>query len=526
MVCFEIILQPFVIQSVYVVQIGSNIKVGNIMGKKNKETRIINKLYKKMIFIRAKMLYLPCLILLIGVIVIGGMSSYYINGSFLERIGRDGCYNTQRFVACFEDRAPAIKRLNIKFEKMHVVMQGQPKRMKNFSKNRKSQNPDIYKDVRQNIITILVIGFLAFFLMALLLNQAKREKQREIEYLSFHDYVTGLYNRRHMEVAIKKMDIAKNLPLAVMRLDVNGLKLTNDAFGYKMGNQLLINVVTILNRVCRSEDIIAHIGDEEFFIILPQANSDQVMVIQERIIKETAKIKLASVVLSVAVGYDVKTEESQTMEDIIESARNIMNERKRKQGKVMRSQVIENVLRSINFKYDNEQVHTERVAQYCELIAKAMNFSDREIDTIRQAGELHDIGKIMILPELLNKKEKLTEHEFQLIKKHVETGYIILRNTDDYASLAKIVRYHHERFDGNGYPDRLKAEEIPLESRIIAVADAYEAMTGNRVYQKPKSQKEALLEIKKCSGAQFDPQIVEVFLKIMKGESEFHKMYS
>lgn len=343
----------------------------------------------------------------------------------------------------------------------------------------------------------------------------KREKHNQIEYLSYHDYLTGLYNRRYMEEAMKRIDTVENLPVSIMVLDINGLKLTNDAFGHEMGDKLLKKVADILKRACRPQDIIARMGGDEFSILMPNTSSEQALNMRDSIIEETSKIDLESVIVSVAAGYDIKTDTSQDIDIIIKNAENSMYERKMKYGRAMRSQVIENVLRSINLKYDNEQIHTERVAEYCELMAKEMNFSDREIYTIKHAGILHDIGKIIIPPELLNKKEKLTNDEFDVIKKHSETGYHILRNTYEYAGLAKIVRHHHERFDGKGYPDKLKGHEIPLESRIIAIADAYEAMTANRPYQVAKSKEEALSEIKRGSGTQFDPEIAEIFLKIM-----------
>lgn len=351
----------------------------------------------------------------------------------------------------------------------------------------------------------------------------KREKQNQIEHLSYHDYLTGLYNRRYMEGTLNRIDTPENLPIALMVLDINGLKLTNDAFGHEMGDKLLMKVADTLKKVCRPKDIIARMGGDEFCILLTNTSHEQVLSIRDSIIDETARIELESVIVSVAVGYELKTEKSQNIGEIIKNAENFMYESKMKYGRAMRSQVIENVLRSINLRYDNEQIHTERVAQYCELMGKAMNFSDREIYSIKHAGILHDIGKIVVPPELLNKTERLTWDEFEIIKKHPETGYHILRNTYEYAGLAKIVRHHHERFDGNGYPDRLKGSEIPLESRIIAIADSYEAMTANRPYQKTKSKEEALSEIKRCSGTQFDPEIAEIFLKLMDGnQNQMH----
>lgn len=342
-----------------------------------------------------------------------------------------------------------------------------------------------------------------------------RDRQKQIEYLSFRDPLTGLYNRRYMEDRIKKMDIRKNLPLTIMVLDVNGLKLTNDAFGHMMGDQLLKTVADLLRQSCRADDVIARMGGDEFFILLPSTDETKAERIKQRIKKASANAKLDSIVVSMAIGYCVKTDMKEDIEKIMVNADNQMYREKLRFGRTMRNQTIETVLRNINYKYDNEQLHTERVSQYCEAIATALKLSKKEIYDIKVAGSLHDIGKIMVPPELLNKPGKLTTEEYEIIKRHPETGYQILKSVDEYAPLAEFLLYHHERWDGTGYPAGLKKNEIPLQSRIIAVADAYEAMTARRPYQKTRTTEEAKAELKRCAGTQFDPDIVKVFLELI-----------
>lgn len=342
-----------------------------------------------------------------------------------------------------------------------------------------------------------------------------RERQKQIEYLSFRDPLTGLYNRRYMEETIKKMDIRKNLPLTVMVLDVNGLKLTNDAFGHLMGDQLLKTVADLLRESCRADDVIARMGGDEFFILLPNTDETKAERIKQRIKKAASKAKLDSVIVSMAIGYCVKKDMKEDIEKIMINADNQMYREKLRFGRTMRNQTIETVLRNINYKYDNEQLHTERVSQYCEAIATALKLSKKEINDIKIAGSLHDIGKIMVPPEILNKPGKLTDEEYEIIKRHPETGYQILKSVDEYAGLAEFLLYHHERWDGSGYPAGLAKTEIPLQSRIIAVADAYEAMTARRPYQKTRTTEEAKAELKRCAGTQFDPDVVRVFLELI-----------
>jgi diguanylate cyclase (GGDEF)-like protein/PAS domain S-box-containing protein len=346
-----------------------------------------------------------------------------------------------------------------------------------------------------------------------------RERQQQIEYLSYHDFLTGLYNRRFLEKAINDMDTRTNQPLTVMIVDVNGLKLTNDAFGHATGDRLLRTVADILRIACRSGDIIARYGGDEFAILLPQTDAVTAEKIKQRILQAAMKTKLDTVVVSLAIGYSVKTSMLDSIENVLMSADKLMYKDKFNQGKTMRNETIDTVLKNINAKFEQEQTHTQRVSQYCSLISSAIGLSQKEKSEIQIAGLLHDIGKIMIPSDLLNKPEKLTDEEFDIIKRHPETGYQILKSVDEYITIAKYVLHHHERWDGTGYPAGLRGEGIPLQSRIIAVADAYEAMTARRVYQKTRTAPEAKEELERCSGTQFDPEIVKIFLESVLNES-------
>lgn len=341
----------------------------------------------------------------------------------------------------------------------------------------------------------------------------KREKQKQVEYLSFHDHLTGLYNRRYMEMIIRRMDEAQIRPLALMVIDVNGLKLTNDAFGHDMGDLLLKKVAEIITSCVREEDVVCRVGGDEFVLVLPHTTEEEAECLRSRIKTLALESSMESVMISLAMGYAVKTDPEQELTEIQKLADNNMYKNKLKKGRIMRSRTIETVLRNINSKYDYEQIHTERVSQFCERIALALGLPPKDVEDAKISGSLHDIGKIMISPETLNKTEKLTDREWEEVRKHPMTGYQILRGVDEYSSLAKVILHHHERMDGKGYPDHLAGEEIPLLSRIITVADAFEAMTASRSYQKTKTLEEAIAELKRCRGTQFDPRIVDVFVE-------------
>lgn len=167
--------------------------------------------------------------------------------------------------------------------------------------------------------------------------------------------------------------------------------------------------------------------------------------------------------------------------------------------------------------------HSERVAEFSLQIAKAMGLSCQEQDRIHIGGHLHDIGKIGIPDSILNKSGKLTEEEFRMIRKHAEIGSDILGKVKIFIPILDIVRSHHERFDGQGYPDKLAGEKISLGARIVGVADAFDAMTTVRPYRLALTLESSLEEVKRCRGSQFDPEIVEVLLFLAK-KGRLHRL--
>lgn len=341
----------------------------------------------------------------------------------------------------------------------------------------------------------------------------KKKISKEVEYISFHDYLTGLYNRRFFEEELLRLDTERNLPLSVLMLDVNGLKLTNDAFGHEMGDELLKKVAEIIKKQCRADDIVARTGGDEFGVLLPKTNKKQAENIRRRIMDGASRKPLNSVIISVAVGFDTKISLNQNINEVIKNSEKNMYKDKIKTSRKMRNQTLQLIIETLNNKYEKEQVHTERVSKICLYMGLALNMSEKEVKILETVGYLHDIGKIMVPFDILNKPSKLTGEEWELIKRHSEAGYQILKSVEEYSSFAEYVLCHHERWDGRGYPRNLKGEEIPQISRIIAVADAYESMTAGRPYKKTLSSDEAVLELRKNAGTQFDPEIVKVFIE-------------
>ncbi len=338
----------------------------------------------------------------------------------------------------------------------------------------------------------------------------KRRKQEEIEYLSFHDQLTGLYNRRFMEEEQKRLDVPRNLPFSLAMIDVNGLKLVNDAFGHKTGDALLKKVAEILKRECRGDDIIGRIGGDEFVILLPGMGPEEAGRLMERITEMMEDESIGDIPLSVSFGWATKTSPEQDADKIFEQAEDSMYRNKISERSSYHHKAVQLILKTLYEKSPGEEGHAVTVSRLCGDIGSAMGLSPAEVKDLQTAGTVHDIGKVVVANEILNRKGPLTDAERAEIEKHPEAGYSILSTVNQFSPLADIVLAHHERWDGTGYPKGLKGEKIPLAARIVAVAEAFDAMTRGKDGQKALCVSDALDELKRNAGTQFDPGVVEV----------------
>ena len=346
----------------------------------------------------------------------------------------------------------------------------------------------------------------------------KKKAEDQILYLSFHDQLTGLYNRRFYEEELIRLDTRRNLPLTIVMGDVNGLKLINDSFGHTMGDELLRKAAAVVKSGCRADDIIARLGGDEFIALLPQTNGDGAEQIISRINELLLKEKVGTLGISISFGYSTKYSENENIQETFKYAEDLMYRNKRSERSGIRSKTIDLVLDSLYKKSNREQLHSVRVSEICEAIAAMMDFSENDVYQIKIAGLMHDIGKIEIDEKTLNKPEKLSKEEWEKMQRHPEIGYRILSSVSEFSGIANDVLEHHERWDGKGYPRGLKGDESSLFARIIAIADAYEAMTSDRIFGKALSRKDAISEMIKCAGTQFDPRIVRVLIEKVLGE--------
>lgn len=341
--------------------------------------------------------------------------------------------------------------------------------------------------------------------------EERRRSEQEVLFLSYHDQLTGLYNRRFYEEELRRLDTERNLPLTLILADVNGLKLTNDAFGHLAGDQLLIRTSQILKQECREDDILARIGGDEFVFLLPGAGQAEAQGMILRIKKALKEASDDKIVLSAAFGTATKTIQKQTTEGIFVDAENAMYRQKLSESNKVRSEAIKVITQVFYDKNREEEAHNKRVGQLSGKIAGAMDMSEEAVREIITAGDLHDIGKINMDQKLLTKSPPFTPQEQEEYERHPETGYQILKASAEFAQIAQYVLSHHEWMDGSGYPRGLAGEEIPLQSRIISVADAFDSMVCPRGDHIGMSPAAAIEDLKKRGNTQFDGNVVRAF---------------
>ena len=341
--------------------------------------------------------------------------------------------------------------------------------------------------------------------------EERKKAENRVNYLSYHDQMTDLFNRRYHEEAFLKLDSKDNLPLSIVVVDINGLKLTNDAFGHKEGDGLIRTIADILKSQCREGDVLSRIGGDEFVFLMPSTDLNEAEALID-CMKDTirSRKKEGSAILSASFGCATKNHREESLEAVFTAADDNMYSQKLKDSSNMKNKTIKMIINSLFGADKAEKEHCERVSQLCVFVGKTMKLSSEQIGTLKQAGMFHDIGKVALSETILNKKGELSENEWEEIKRHPEIGYQILKSSTDYANIAECILSHHEFVDGNGYPRGLSGSEITVESRILAVAEAFDDMIHDREYRAALSCDEAVSILQKESGKKFDADIVNI----------------
>lgn len=376
------------------------------------------------------------------------------------------------------------------------------------------------------------------------------EHIKKLEELINIDGLTELYNHRYFcdSLAEKVKNGDRNSkPVSMIFIDIDYFKQYNDTHGHQKGDYVLRRIGEIIKSNIGEEDIAARYGGEEFSIILPDANEEEAIQVAENLRKKIECTRFYGEEsqpkgkVTVSIGVSVYPYKARNDIELIKSAddalyrakffnknrveayTSILDEIKKnideKDIELVAS--IKTLISVINAKDRYTYGHVERVVVYSRMIADKLKLSKREKEILIYGAYMHDIGKININKEVLMKKMRLTDEEWELLKQHPANGVEIIKSVDSLKDIIPLIISHHERYDGNGYPNKLKGKEIPYLARILTVVDSFDAMTSNRPYNTRKTYEEATEELEKCSGTQFDPEISAVFIEIVrKNEGE------
>lgn len=343
-------------------------------------------------------------------------------------------------------------------------------------------------------------------------EQIRREEQ--IRYLYQHDTLTGLKNRLFFDEEIKRLDKAEYMPLSIVLGDINGLKLINNGLGNFEGDKVIISSSEILTKCCGDRGVVARIGGDEFGVLLPNTTYGEAQEFMHCVDTEAKAFveKYEEKPILLSLGYATKNDILEPFRVAFTEAENSLSRIKLLQKQSVHSSILKFMRTTLNARSEETEEHAQRMVEVSRAIGEKMGLADVALDELELLATLHDIGKIGISDTILTKPGKLTPDEWKIMKTHTEIGYRIALSTMELAPIAEYILCHHERWDGSGYPNGLSGDNIPIHSRIISVADAFDAMIFDRIYRKAKSVNDAIEEIKRCSGTQFDPKVVEVFL--------------
>ena len=366
-------------------------------------------------------------------------------------------------------------------------------------------------------VFVIVTSLILYFLIYGLLKKVEKSEEKNL-YLSYSDALTGFYNRHYYEMEIKRIYLEMKPPISIMIADVNGLKMINDAFGHKAGDDFLQKSAEVIRRSSRPDDIVVRWGGDEFVILLPHTTSEEAGALAGQIRDGCYQENVNHIRVSISLGWATKVSFSQELSEILKLAEDEMYRQKIIQNEGLRRNIINTIMNTLYERNPKEEEHSQRVGEIAEKIGKAIGFSDIQVSRLNEIGRLHDIGNIGIEEGILNKTSCLTEREQEEIRKHPDIGYRILSASSQMLDLADCVFAHHERWDGQGYPRGLTGSVIPIEARIIALADSYDAMSSERPYRKALNEEVILYEIRRNAGRQFDPDIARAFVERVLGK--------
>gem|GEM_PF-6850236 len=356
-------------------------------------------------------------------------------------------------------------------------------------------------------------------------EEALDYSEEKLYYLSYHDQLTGLYNRSFFEVRLRQLSEKPEYPITLITTDIDGLKLINDTIGQSAGNRLLKICANMVSEALNGEGILARVGGDEFSAILPLVNKEEGEKIARQIRYQVNHYNQANtnLPLSLSIGVATAEDRSISLKKLLKLADDQLLRNKLHRHSSASNNVVRSLVTAMGERDNYSGGHTKRLEKMCLTVGEKMGLSSQQLGDLALLAQVHDLGKVAIADSIIFKPGPLNEEEWQIMKQHSEKGYRIASSSTDLAAVSNLILHHHEHWDGEGYPLGLKGNEIPVECRILAIADAFDVMTNERPYKKPVSVKAAMQEIRACSGSQFDPAITEIFIRLVES-GRFNKI--
>jgi len=344
----------------------------------------------------------------------------------------------------------------------------------------------------------------------------RKRMEQELKYLGLHDALTTTYNRTFFEAEILKIASWDKQSAGIISCDVDGLKLINDTLGHRAGDELLKVVANILHACVTSPDIVARIGGDEFAVLVLDPDQPKMtnIVIQVKKAVEQYNKNNPQLPLSLSAGWAMGPA-ADNIDTLLKEADNNMYREKMHQSLSSRSAIVQAMMQALEARDYITEGHANRLQSLVEAISRKLQLPDPTIADLRLLAKFHDIGKVGIPDHILFKPGRLTEDELTIMRRHCEIGFRIAKSAFDLAPIAECILKHQEWWNGNGYPLGIAGEDIPLPCRILAIVDAFDAMTNARPYRKAMEVSDAVNEIRRCTGTQFDPALTEIFITVL-----------
>lgn len=436
-------------------------------------------------------------------------------------------------ISFFNDRLPGIigysreEFMGISYKKLYknpekvfqtfhqVFLTGQP--VTGFTLDMIKKNGDIaYGELSVSLIFNKAGQKIGFRGLARDITERVRFEQR-LKFLSMHDQLTGLYNRAFFEEEMQRLSQSRDYPIALITADLDDLKLVNDSLGHEAGDRLLKAAAAVLSKAVRSEDILARVGGDEFAVILTKTSDGGAEKIAARMreILDEYNRHHGDLPLGLSIGLAVAPDAKKSLHEVFRHADDLMYRDKLYRSTRARNKSVQALLAALAERDYITQGHAQRLEYLCRKMGEKVKLSSSQLANLALLAQVHDLGKVGIPDSILFKAGTLTAEEWNVMRLHPEKGYRIAITSSDLSEVADLILKHHEKWDGSGYPIQLQGEDIPIECRILAIVDAYDAMTNDRPYSKGRSKEEALEEIKRSAGTHFDPKLAEVFLTVV-----------